>query len=163
MSTYQLQGPTRVCAQSGNVLTTGDKFVSALFEEAGKLVRRDYALALWKPETLSPKPIAFWSGKIAEAGKQAKLVVNDEVLVDCLDHLTNNLDPSKANFRYIVALLLMRKKRLRFEDLLKKDGQETLVLRDHKTKKIYEILDPKLDETQAESAQDEVFEVLGWS
>lgn len=163
MSTYQLQGPTRICAQSGKVLKTGDKFVSALFEESGKLVRRDYALETWAPQTLTPAPIAFWSGKIAEEGKQTKLVVNDEVLVDCLDHLTNNLDPSKANFRYIVALLLMRKKRLRFEDLLKKDGQEILVLRDHKTKKMYEVLDPRLDESQAESAQDEVFEVLGWS
>lgn len=163
MSTYQIQAPTRVCAATGAALKPNEKFVSALFEDQGKLVRRDYSLQAWANVSASLQPIAFWISRIPEEGKKAKLVVNEEVLVDCLEHLSNNPDPSKTNFRYIVALLLMRKKRLRFEDLLKRDGQEILVLRDYKTKKIYEIPDPRLDEDQIDKAQDEVFAVLGWS
>jgi hypothetical protein len=56
----------------------------------------------------------------------------------------------------------MRRKRFKFEDVRKRDDQEFLLLRDGKTGARYEVLDPRLDDTEAASVQEEVFRVLGW-
>src|SRR5262245_33614065 len=47
MAEYDIQGPTRVCAATGRELKPGDRFHGVLFEEAGKLVRRDYCDEGW--------------------------------------------------------------------------------------------------------------------
>ena len=63
----------------------------------------------------------------------------------------------------MVALLLMRRKKLKFEDAQRKpDGPDVLILRDGRTNKRLEVTDPRLTEEQIDAVQDEVFRVLGW-
>jgi hypothetical protein len=157
---YQLSGPARICAVSGRELKPGDRFVSVLLDENGKFVRKDFAAEAWqKPEQSF---VAYWAGRVPLDGKPAKPVINDELLVDCFEHLSKTNDDSRANFRYVVALLLMRRKRFKFEDAKKEGDTETLFLRDAKSGRRHEVRDPKLNDGEMESVQDEVFRVLGW-
>ena len=161
MTPYQIQGPARICSITGRELKPGERFYSALLDEAGQLLRKDFASDAWKePPTGS---IAFWTGKIPTSDRPVKPIINEELLLDCFEHLTETQDPKQQNFRYILALLLMRKKRLRFEDLRKHEDGEYLHLRDLKNNEKYEILDPRLSEQEMEAVQDEVFRVLGWN
>jgi hypothetical protein len=105
--------------------------------------------------------IAWWSGRIPPAGQKRRLTLNEGVLFDCFEHLPENGDPARRNFRYILALLLMRKKRLKFEDLRKTPEGETLILKDAKSKNRYEVSDPHLSESEMEAVQEEVFRVVG--
>ncbi len=161
MTAYQIQGPARLCARSGRELKPGEKFFSVLLETAGELARQDYAADAWPgpPEGA----IAWWCGRIPAAGQPQRPVINDEWLVDCFSHLTDATEPGKRNFRYVVALLLMRRKRLKFEDVRKRDGEEYLLLRDARTRAVHEVLDPRLNEAEITTVQDEVFRVLGWN
>ena len=72
------------------------------------------------------------------------------------------MEPSRVQFRYVVALLLLRRKRLKFEDVRREAGQEFLLLKCPKTAAAFEVLDPRLDEADIARVQDEVFKVLGW-
>jgi len=68
-----------------------------------------------------------------------------------------------VNFRFVVALLLMRRKRLKFEDARRtSSGSFVLVVRDARGGARYEVDDPRLDEAEIEAVQAEVFQVLGW-
>ena len=62
----------------------------------------------------------------------------------------------------MVALLLMRRKRFKFEDARKREDRETLVVRDAKSGRRYELDDPQLTEPEMDAVRDEVFRVLGW-
>jgi hypothetical protein len=160
MTTFDIQGPTRVCAVSGRELKPGDKYLSVLSDEGGAFVRRDYAADAWPGPP--PSAVAFWSGKIPASDRPRKPVFNDELLLDCFDHLAAAAEPDRVNFRYVVALLLMRRKRLKFEDVVREDGGDVMLLRDARNGTVHRVADPRLTEAQTAAVQDEVFRVLGW-
>lgn len=161
MAEYDIQGPTRVCAATGRELKPGDRFHGVLFEEAGKLVRRDYCDEGW------PGPpdghVAYWVGRIPTDDKPRKPVVNDELLLDCFDRLKESCDSDGLNFRYVAALLLMRKKKFKFEDAARDEaGRDVLLVRDTRGGALHQVVDPKLSDDQIAVVQAEVFRVLGW-
>lgn len=161
MTQYDLAAPARVCAATGRELTPGERIVSVLTDENGTLVRRDYAPDGWPGPP--PAAVAHWYGKVPAADTPRRPAVNEPLLFDCFDHLAGQTEPTKVNFRYVVALLLMRRKRLKFEDAKRAaDGGEVLVVRDTRSGKRVEVPDPRLTEAEIESVQNEVFQVLGW-
>ena len=161
MTEYDIQGPTRVCSVSGRELKPGDRFFAALTERDGKLVRTDYAEDAWPgpPENA----VAYWCGKVPASGqKPRKAVVNDDLLLDCFDRLKDSTDADGLNFRYVATLLLMRRKRFRFEDATRDAaGHDVMIVRDARGGAIHHVLDPRLNDEQIAAVQTEVFRVLG--
>lgn len=160
MTDYQIQPNTRHCCVSGRELRPGEKFYSVLREEGGKLVRHDYGAEAWEgpPEGA----IGYWSGRVPAAEPSRKLRIDDDLLADCFARLEGQTEPAQVNFRYVVALLLMRRKRFRFEEARTEDGREVLKLRCMRTGTEYEVVNPGLSEDEMTAVQDEVFKVLGW-
>jgi hypothetical protein len=161
MTDYQIQPHTRRCALTGRALQPGEKFYTALVEEGAQFVRKDYAGDAWQ----GPPPGAFgyWCGKVP-AHDGAKLQrCDDEMLIDCFTRLEGDADPSRVNFRYVVALLLLRRKRFKFEASHQQDDLEILRLRCAQTGACHEVINPRLTEDKMAAAEHEVFQVLGWS
>lgn len=158
MTDYQIQPNTRHCAATGRELRAGEKFYSVLLQEGGKLVRHDYAFEAWQgpPEGA----FSFWSGRVAEQGR--KLRIDDDLLADCFQRLEGQAEPAQVNFRYIVALLLMRRKRFQFEEARVEEGHEILRMRCVRTGARHDVINPCLTEEEVVAVQDEVFKVLGW-
>ena len=84
--------------------------------------------------------------------------------MDCFLRMADALEPNQIRFRYVVTLLIMRRKRMKFEDT-KRDasGQDVLVVRDAKTGDRFEIHDPRLSEEETVAVQNEVFQLLSWN
>ena len=156
---YQIQPHTRRCSVTGRELRPGERFYTALFDEVGKFLRRDYAGDAWQGPTEGA--FSFWAGKVP-ADEARKPRIDDELLMDCFRRLEGDLAPDRVSFRYVVVLLLMRRKRLKFEEARIEDGQEILRLRDARTREVYQVVNPRLTDEQMEAVQDEVFKVLGW-
>jgi hypothetical protein len=158
---FDIQGPTRICAATVVELRAGDRFFAVLADEAGKFVRKDYAAGAWAGPPAGA--IAHWAGRVPASDKPRKPTFNDDLLLDCFHHLGGATDPDRVNFRYVVALLLMRRKRLKFEDVRRAaDGAHVLVVRDAKGGARHEVADPRLTEPEIDAVQAEVFQVLGW-
>ena len=160
MTNYQIHGPARVCAATGRELKAGEKVFSVLRDQDGQFVRTDFAADAWPGIPVGA--VAWWAGRIAEAGRSAKPAINDDLLADCFEHLSGTTDPARLRFRYVVALLLMRRKRFKFEDARKKGETDTLVVRDAKSGRRHEVEDPQLTDPEMDAVRDEVFRVLGW-
>jgi hypothetical protein len=157
---YDFPGPAQACAVSGAELRPGDRYFAALFERAGRFERADYAEGAW--QGAPPGSIAHWKGRIRAHGQAAKPKINDERLFECFDHLAAPEDPGRRRFRYVVALLLMRRKKLRFEEVRKNAaGDETMILTDSRNGRRCEVVDPKMTEAESAAVQDEVLRVLG--
>jgi hypothetical protein len=161
MTDFEIAAPARTCAITGRELQPGAAVVSVLSEEAGKFVRSDFAADAWPGPPAGA--IAWWHGRIPTSGKPKKPSYNEDVLLDLFRHLAEAVDSPRVNFRYVVALLLMRRKRLKFEDLKKVNGQDVLVVRDAKTGTRYDAVDPRLTEEGIVEVQAEVFAALGWN
>ena len=161
MTDYHLAAPGRVCAASGRELKPGERFVSVLLDEPGGLTRRDFAPDGWTAPP--PNAMAYWRGVVPTTDTPRRPAFNEAILFDCFDHLAGATEPNKVHFRYVVGLLLMRRKKLKFEDAKRTtDGGEVLVVRDTRTGRRVEVPDPRLGEAEITAGQDEVFRVLGW-
>jgi hypothetical protein len=161
MTDYEIQGPTRICSATGRELKPGERFHAVLLEKDGKLVRIDYAADAWPGPPVDA--VAHWSGRVPSVDKPRRPAVNDDVLFGCFDRLRDSTEPDGMNFRYVAALLLMRRKRLRFEDVLRDDaGRDVLLLKEPKSGTVHRVTDPRLTDDQITAVQAEVFRVLGW-
>ncbi|VTS02257.1 hypothetical protein [Tuwongella immobilis] len=160
MSVYSVQAPSRRCSATDRELHEGEKIVSVLLEENGQFVRKDYAENAWKgaPEGA----IAFWQSRIPTSKGTKRPTINDDMLMECLDRLADHVDPGQVRFRYVAALLLMRRRRLKFDEVTHLAGQDRMRLTCSKSGRKFDVIDPHLNESELESVQSEVFRILGW-
>ena len=160
MTDYQIKPNTRRCAVSGRELMPGEKFFTALLEDGGKFLRQDYSSEAWHgpPEGA----FSFWSGRVPAREEAPRPRIDDELLLDCFGRLEGQDDPNRVSFRYVVALLLMRRKRLKFDEARKDGERELLGLRCARTGAKYTVINPRLTEGEMAAVQEEVFKVLGW-
>jgi hypothetical protein len=179
MTEYQIDANTCRCAVSGRELKSGERFYSVLLVQAGKLRRMDYSSEVWQGPP--DGTFSFWTGRIP-LGDQARLPrVDEETLVDCFQRLENETEPGRVRFRYVLALLLMRRKRLKFEETRKAsrgaitpgdpnrgalapeaDDQDFISLRCNRTGQVYRVVDPQMTDEEMAAVQQEVLGVLGW-
>jgi hypothetical protein len=161
MTDYQIQNSTRRCAITGRELKPGERYYSVLLDEGSTFTRKDYSLEAWQgpPEGA----FSFWQGRLPTGSAPRRLVIDDELLMECFHRLEGELEPNKVSFRFVLALLLMRRRRLKLEETRQEDGQEVLMLRCPRTGARHEVVDPDLGEEELEGVQDDVFRAIGVS
>jgi hypothetical protein len=162
MSTeYQIQPNSRRCAVTGRELQPGERYYSALVEEGTQLLRRDFCHEAWTgPPTGA---FSFWTGRVPPPQQNARPRFDDDLLEECFHRLENSSEPSRINFRYVVTLLLLRRKRLKLEQTVTEDGVETLTVRSTRDGNRSSVVNPRLTEEEMRQVQEEVFQVLGWT
>ena len=157
---YQIQPNSRRCTVTGRELQMGERFYSVLLEEDRQLVRKDYSTEAWQGPPQGA--VSFWTGHVLASTEKVKPLFDDDLLEDCFQRLEGQTEPGRVNFRYVVALLLMRRRRFRFENSLVEDGVEKMMLRCLRTGERHEVVNPRLNDDEMSQVQDEVFNVLGW-
>jgi len=160
MTEYQIQPNSRRCTVTGRELRPTECFFTALVEADGQFVRQDYSAEAWHGPP--PGAFSFWSGRVPKEGETHKPRVDDDMLLECFERLENQTEPRKLSFRYVVALLLMRRKRLKFEESAVVNDREVLTLRCVKTGTRHQVANPGMPEEEMAAVQEEVFKVLGW-
>lgn len=161
MTEYRIEPNTRRCVVTGRELKEGERFYTALLEEGDKFVRRDYCLDAWQGPP--PGTFSFWTGKVAAPQDSTKPRFDDDLLEECFHRLEGQTDAGRVNFRYVVALLLIRRRRFKFEQTVHQDGVEQMSVRCSRTQEKHEVVNPLLNEEEMAQVQEEVFKVLGWN
>ena len=108
---YRIQKPQLRCAKTDRPLTAGDAFYSALIREDGKIVRRDVAADAWEGQ---PEASLAWWRSVVPAEDAKPTLAPVDVLLDLLEQLEDDL--SDAPLRYLLALVLVRRRVLKIVD-----------------------------------------------
>jgi hypothetical protein len=154
---YEVDRCTRHCAQSGRELKEGEEFFSVLVAEKRDVRRHDYAREAWSgpPEAA----VAWWRSRMpTREAKRGQMAPND-VLLQLFAELETV--PDKADMRYVLALLLVRRRVLREEDGERDaSGGEVMVLYSPREEATYRV--PVCEPTgeRAEEIQSELARLL---
>jgi hypothetical protein len=152
-TSYAIGKPTRRCAATGRGLEVGERYVAALCEQDGQehLQRVDFSAQAWDQGARPGeglRVVGSWRAIVSEPGAARKPILDDEAMLDLLSQLEPG-DPQRDAMRFVLALMLIRRKVLVQDGLkagammLRPRGQE----RDPSGAGLIEIHDPKLDET----------------
>ena len=125
MVEYDIQRCTRRCQATGRELGPGETVYSVLVDVGGNTTRQDFAAEAWQgpPEG----SLGWWKGVIADAGGKRVHWASNDVMLHYFEQLAGN--PAKEDVRYVLALLLVRRRIVRVESTEKDAvGVETLVV-----------------------------------
>ncbi len=113
-SQYEIGRIAPQCSATGEPLNPSDPFVAALFEVDGaeSLVRRDYSPAGWDSLRDRKGLFASWRGVVPSAEKTGRTTIDLPSLLGLFEQLAETEDPKRLAFRYVLALILMRKRAL---------------------------------------------------
>ncbi len=159
IATYPIQVHTRTCAATGRALQPGERVYSALIDQEGQYVRRDFSAEAWR----GPPPgcVAHWISRVPNFPQKRRLTFDDDLLMECFERWADDIEPEKVRFRYVLALLLLRRRRLKFEEVRVHCGETRLLLSCPKSRVTFEVIDPQMSEDDIRRVQDEVTRVFG--
>ena len=113
MEDWKVQRTNCKCAGTDKELAPGENFYAALVETDEGFDRVDYCNEYW--EANNPPVFCYWKSKVPVKDEKEKLLVDDGALVNVFHRLDGEADPKKVNFRFVLALILMRKRILKYE------------------------------------------------
>ena len=153
------------CALSERPFAEGEVFHTAIYfdPEANGYVRRDVAIDVWSQEIAERKPIAYWRTTYTPHVVEAKPeVTSKESAMALLQRFIEEDDPMTENARYILALMLERKRILSPTATKEVDGNKMLFYENKKTGEVFIVRDPELRLDELATLQDEVAMLLGF-
>ncbi|MBW3541577.1 MAG: hypothetical protein KY476_15015 [Planctomycetes bacterium] len=148
---YRLRPIGRTCAASGEPLPPGSRCVSALVERDGELVRLDFAEAHWSgpPEGT----IGHWRSRASDAGAPGSQPLDPDSLMEHFERLCEEDVPATEKLRYVLALLLLQKKRLKLEGSRTIDDDDWFELIGTRAEGPFLIRDQQLNAAEIEELQ----------
>ena len=121
---FEVQRCTRRCAASDRELRPGESFYSVLLPDGGSVKRVDYAIDSWQgaPEN----SIGHWRSRMPDPNTQKVTWAPNDVILHYFAGLGE--DPDVADTRFVLALLMVRRRILRLEESESVDGKDVMVL-----------------------------------
>ncbi|MFW6132669.1 MAG: hypothetical protein ACOC8F_02140 [Planctomycetota bacterium] len=158
---YNIAKVTGRCATCERRLAPGEAYVATVVEVGEDLERRDYCTTCRPPGEATGDALAVWSSRLPQSQQKRKLLVDDEVLVNFFERLAGADDEAKVNFRFVLALVLMRKKRLVYErGRTDESGRDVWVMRLRGEQATCEVVDPHLDEDKIADVSEQLGQIM---
>ncbi|MBX2851303.1 MAG: hypothetical protein KTR15_06120 [Phycisphaeraceae bacterium] len=192
-NTYDIQRPTGVCAATGHELAPGETVYAALVDppaddrseeqrkanDKGELpmLRIDVSADAWEDNAFRPPYLfGFWRTEVPEPNEKKKLLVGDAAIQELMLSMEDATEDKQLAFRYVLALILLRKKLLRHDGIDRRE-QDDGPVQDHWqfTPKLdigkghfgkwnednkFEVLDPHITEDEISGVTEQLSQVL---
>ncbi|MFM9957869.1 MAG: hypothetical protein ACKVZJ_07320 [Phycisphaerales bacterium] len=114
--TYEFGRRTGVCAVTGRGFAPAEHYIATLVEtptdEGETLARVDYSLDAWASSVRPERLFAFWKTTYEDRDDGRTRLVDDASLLSMFEQLEGVTEPRRVAFRYVLALLLIRKRLL---------------------------------------------------
>lgn len=154
------------CARSGRPFEEGEVFHTSIHfdTELGDFVRRDVGLDVWAEELKERAPLAYWRTEYVKP-EHAKLkaeITTKESAEHLLRRLIDEDQEHTEHARYILALMLERKRQLVPKEKKHTEHGIMLLYEHRKSGEVFIIRDPELRLDELASVQDEVAMLLGF-
>jgi hypothetical protein len=159
MDEWEIEKPLGQCWGSGKKIEYGEEYFAALVETNEGLQRRDFCAEYWQEQT--PEVFCYWKTKLPHPDQKKRIFVDDEMLMAFFERLAEETEQEKINFRFVLALILMRKRRLKYDSSKTEDGREIWRLRIvGSDKQFVEVINPNLNEEQIEQLSSQLSQIL---
>lgn len=162
---WSIRSRSHQCALTERPFVEGEVFHTAIYfdPETSGYLRRDVALDAWAQETSERKPIAYWRTTYTPNVVEEKPeVTSKESAMSLLQRFIEEDDPATENARYILALMLERKRILTPTATKETEDGRMLFYENKKTGEVFLIRDPDLHLDELAQVQDEVATLLGF-
>ena len=159
MDEWENEKPLGQCWGSGKKIEYGEEYFAALVETNEGLRRRDFCAEYWQEQT--PEVFCYWKTKLPHPDQNKRIFVDDEMLMAFFERLAEETEQEKINFRFVLALILMRKRRLKYDLSKTEDGREIWRLRIvGSDKQFVEVINPNLNEEQIKQLSSQLSQIL---
>jgi hypothetical protein len=159
---WTIQSRSTHCAATGAQFAEGEHFYTLLFLEKGGFRREDLCEQAFKARDENKPPFSFWRSKFEPPPTAEPEPVSKQTAEDLLRSYMLESGPEHANARYILALMLERKRLLREVEVKRADDNSLTRIYEHvKTGEVFVVPDPQLRLDQVEQIQTQVAGLLG--
>ena len=127
-ASYDVQRPSGFCLATGRSLEPGEECFSALIDvpdserepnDALGMKRVDISVEAWNQGFRPAGLFSFWRTTVPDPTEKKKTFVDDAMLMNLLVRLADTADADRLALRHVVALILMRKKLVRYDGMEK--------------------------------------------
>ncbi len=161
---WTIQGRAPHCAVTGTAFNEGDHFYTLLFHEKDGFRREDLCEEAFRNRDTTAAPFSFWRSKFEPPAPPEPEPVSKQTAEDLLRAymVESSASTDLANARYILALMLERKRVLREIEVKRgDDGSLTRIYERARTGEVFIIPDPQLRLDQVAQIQLQVADLLG--
>jgi hypothetical protein len=158
MTDFEVSRAAGQCGTCGRAFTEGEEFISVVLEVKEGFERRDVCAGCWKEPP--PEAVCFFKTRLAKKEKAKRTFVDDGVLVDFFLRLADAEEPHKQRFRFVLSLILLRKRLVKYERTIREELREFWEMRLMRDKTLHKVFNPALADTEIEELTRELSTIL---
>ncbi|MCC5830352.1 MAG: hypothetical protein JJU36_12985 [Phycisphaeraceae bacterium] len=119
---YEVERPTGVCSMTGRALEPGEAYMATLCETPPEqpgglgLRRLDISMEAWRDGGRPEGIFSYWKATVNPPNRKKKVFVDDNLLLSLFARLGEPDQKHRAPFRFVLGLILMRKRLIRHVD-----------------------------------------------
>ena len=155
---WEIRKRSDACTVTGRAFAEGEFFYTALYREGDGFRREDVAEEAWQALPAEPRPFSFWRSKFEMPPPPPPEPLAKQDAESILRRLIEENAETTRNARYILALMLERKRLLK---PMPSEDPEVLVYEHAQSGETFIIPDPHLGLDQIPDVQREVGALLG--
>lgn len=156
--------PTFVCAASGEPLPAGTPCVAAVRDNGqGGFERMEFSTAAWSAGARPEGLLCWWRTTMPEPDARRRLVLDDEAIEEVFDRLAEDERPHRVAVRWLLAMIMLRKRRLRHLRIDRREGTEVWLFArrgQDEGAPPTEVIHPQLDDEAIAALSDELSAVV---
>jgi hypothetical protein len=157
---WNIKGRADACSITQRPFAEGERFWSALYWHDGQYERLDYCQDAWEQRNDNLQPLSAWQSEFELPPPAAPEALRKDDAESLLRRLMQENDPATRNSRYILTLMLERKRLLKPIDR-QQNGDTAILIYEHLASgETWIIEDPKLKLMELEPVQEEVSALL---
>lgn len=157
---WNIQSRALQCAVSGRPFEKGERIFSALYWREGQYQRVDLSAEAWNARNENIAPLSAWQTDFVPPPPPEPESLKKDDAESLLRRLIAENASGTRNTRYILALMLERKKVVRQIEKQRQEGGAILVYEHIASGEVWLIEDPGLKLGELKAVQDEVAHLL---
>jgi len=158
MIEFEVSRPMGRCSVSGREFVEGEPFHSALFETPQGFERRDFSEECWQgpPEGA----LCVFQTRLPKREEKRRTFVDDEALLTFFVRLAACEEEAKQRFRFVLSLILLRKRLLKYERTIREGEREFWEMRLVRDKSLHKVFNPVLADAEIQELTGELGAIL---
>ena len=158
MAEWDIKKTLGQCYGTGEEFVVDQEYYAALVETEEGFERRDYSVGYWQEN--QPAAYCYWKTRMADPDKKKQVFIDDEMLMVFFDRLADETAQEKINFRFVLTLILMRKRKLRYDAAEIKDEVEQWTLKVAGQNREVKVINPYLSEDQISELSSQMGQIM---